>query len=157
MKHMKKALNLILPVMIVLIIIGVVFTKSFYRNNSFETGEHEFSGTFFILVNESLHGSELDSFFLEENTENLPQHINCFVSYPDVDAIGLARRYQALYTAGEIKVSKINTTMVFSKVELGIADVAIISGGVAEALKLNRDKCEENGLRVLVRTIGGAQ
>ncbi len=157
MNHMKKRLSLILPVMVVIVIVCVVFTKSFYRNNSFETGEHEFSGTFFILVNDGLHGGELDGFFLDENTENLPKHINCFVSYPDVDAIGLARRYQSLYTAGGMKVSKINTAMVFSKVELGIADVAIISDDLAAALKLNCEKCEENGLRVLVRTIGGAQ
>ncbi|MCR4676946.1 MAG: hypothetical protein K5634_06965 [Sphaerochaetaceae bacterium] len=155
--YMKKAMNLILPVIIVLIIIGIIFAKSFYRNNSFENQEHKFSGTFYILVNESLHGSELDRFFMEENTENLPQHINCFVAYTDLDAIGLARHYQSLHTTGKMTVSKINTALVISKAELGIADVAIISEDIAEALALDCNKSEENGLRVLIREIGGEQ
>ena len=98
------------------------------------------SGEFVILINESLHGdtlSDWQKFFSGEDLPVIFDDISCLTAEGDVTGILLAERMQAQLPENQMRLRSENPTLLVSKAEAGLIDVAVFSKEMADALKLN--------------------
>ena len=97
------------------------------------------SGEFIILINKRLHRdtlSEWQKFFLGEDLPVIFDDISCLTAEGDVTGILLAERMQAQLPENQMRLRSENPTLLVSKAEAGLIDVAVFSKEMADALKL---------------------
>ena len=117
------------------------------------------SGSFYVLLNPSLHEDALEDWvaFLSadpDSNEDLPIiWEDAKLLYAEGDATGeqLAERYQSMLSPNQMTIRSENPTLLCSKVENGLVDIAVFSREFADALQLNP---EISGLTVM-ELVGG--
>ena len=97
------------------------------------------SGEFVILINESLHRDTLSDwkrFFSGKDMPVIFDDISCLTAEGDLTGILLAERMQAQLPENQMRLRSEDPTLLVSKAEAGLIDVAIFSKEMADALKL---------------------
>lgn len=97
------------------------------------------SGEFVILINEGLHRdtlSDWQKFFSGEDLPVIFDDISCLTAEGDLTGILLAERMQAQLPENQMCLRSENPTLLVSKAEAGLIDVAVFSKEMADALKL---------------------
>lgn len=115
------------------------------------------SGAFVVLINNSLHPDTMEdwkAFFTD--ADELPvifENISCIVAEGDANGRQLAERFQIQLPENQMTLREENPTLLVSKAEAGLLDVAVFSKEMAEALKLAPAE-QLNGLTVIELTGG---
>ena len=103
------------------------------------------SGEFLVLINTKRHADTLEDWetFFKGEEEDLPvifDDIDCLAASSDVTAMQLADRYLAQLPENQMKLRIEDATMLASKAEAGLIDVAFFSEEMADALSLAGEK-----------------
>lgn len=146
---MKRARVIIVHIAIVAVLLGVLVGIPFgvYYPALFPAGGEVIgsasvvvpdkpSGVFYVFIKTDMHRDALADwvdFFHDTGDGVIFEDITCLVAAGDVNGRQTADRYAAILPANQMLVKEDNVTMVVSKIEAGLIDVAILSEEVAEA------------------------
>ena len=101
------------------------------------------SGDFIVLINSSRHKDSLQewrSFFTDDDFPIIFEDVKCLVSDGDATGRQMAERYQLQLPENQMTLRSENGTLLVSKAEAGIIDVAVFSREMADYLKLSPDE-----------------
>lgn len=97
------------------------------------------SGEFLVLMKTERHRDSLrdwEAFFRDEDFAVIFEDIQCITARGDIAAQDLAERYRIQLPENQMKVRSEDPVLLVSKIEAGAIDVAILSGEMAEQMKL---------------------
>ena len=111
------------------------------------------SGAFLVLINTQRHGDSMDEwrkFFTGEELPVIFDDIECAAASADVTALQLGDRYLAQLPENQMQLREENATLLVSKAEAGLIDVALFSQEMADALELaDEGYLQEQGVTVI--------
>ena len=95
------------------------------------------SGDFLVLIRADKHEAYLDDwreFFTDGDFGVIFDDIHCLTAAGDVSGQGMAERYQLQLPEHQMTLRQENATLLVSKAEAGLIDVAVLSKEMAESL-----------------------
>ncbi|MBQ9647083.1 MAG: hypothetical protein IJV43_01815 [Oscillospiraceae bacterium] len=98
------------------------------------------SGNFVILLNRDKHpgtAEAWETFFSGGETDVIMDDVACLAAQGDAGGVQLAERFQARLAENQMTVKQVNPTLLASRADAGVYDVAIVSAEMAEALTLS--------------------
>ena len=114
------------------------------------------SGEYIVLIRSDLHAQTLEdwtNFFTEQPVGVIMEDIHCFVDQSDVSGQEMADRYRLRLPENQMTVMQENGTLLVSKAEAGMIDVAVFSREMADALGFLPERLD--GSLTLVEVEGG--
>ena len=104
-------------------------------------------GEFIILVNNALHADSMADWEVFFSGEDLPvifDDIECLVASGDPAGSELAERYRIQLPENQMTVRTEDGTMLASKAEAGLVDIAIFSEAMADSLQLDPSRAADS-------------
>jgi len=98
------------------------------------------SGNFVILLNRTRHSGTAEdwaTFFSGGETDVIMDDVACLAAQGDATGVQLAERFRSRLAENQMTVRTINPTLLASRADAGVYDVAIVSEEMAEALTLS--------------------
>ena len=112
------------------------------------------SGNFVILLNADRHRGTAEDwaiFFSGGETDVIMDDVACMTAEGDAAGIQLAERFQARLAENQMTVRQVNGTLLASRADAGVYDVAIVSAEMADALRLSTACGREGTVAITVQ------